>query len=161
MRNLVHVVLSSSIIFMGMMFINIHSAQATEKLIGTWVINLELSRPRPGSRPSASSTRSYEWRGDMLRNITQSRSTDGAESFIEYESKYDGRFYSLAGSTTRVAMLRLDPFTSIVTTVRGDHMNSHITRTVSDDGTTLTFLTQGIDDEGTSYVEVLIFNRRE
>ena len=161
MRNLFYIVLISSSILIGMMFINVHPAQATEKLIGTWVINIELSQPRPGSRPSASSTRSYEWKGDILKNITQGGRFDGAESFIEYESKYDGQFYSLAGSSTRVAMLRLDPFTSIVTTVRGAHMNSHITRTVSDDGTTLTFLTQGVDTEGKPYVEVLIFNKQE
>jgi hypothetical protein len=127
-------------IFSGMVL-----AQATDPLIGTWKLNVEKSK---GAK---SGSTKIEASGDGVKFTVDLVGADGTSSHWGFTAKYDGKDNPVTGNSPYgnvVALTRVDPRTTRITTKQDGKVTAISTIVVSADGKTRTTTTKGTDAKG-------------
>lgn len=137
------------------------TAQAGDRGIGTWKLNLAKSKYTPGPPPK-NLTLTYEVAGKGVRVITQGVDANGKPTHTDYTANYDGGNFPVSGSADydTVVLKKIDASTVEATRKRGGHVVQTMRRVVSKDGKVLTTTTTGTDAEGRHIKNVGVFDRQ-
>lgn len=157
------------------------AAQDPEPIVGTWVLNLARSTFTPGPVPK-SELRTYVLEGQAtkitfkgvneprtyttVRQEIRATSTgvdaDGKTVVREWTVVFDGRDRPMTGDpdADMIASKRLDAFTSEFTQRKAGSVVVTGTHAVSKDGNTLTITSRGINTQGQSINNVLVFEKQ-
>ena len=132
-----------------------------DPLHGDWQLNIEKSTFRPGPGPKGQ-LRSYRLEGDTEKLTARGVSAEKKPSLVQYEAKYDGKDYSITGSTggDKISLRRIDALTTESTQKRDGKAAITTRRTVSADGKTLTVTAKGTLPDGQALDSVLIFEKK-
>jgi hypothetical protein len=79
------------------------AAAAPDPVVGTWTLNLAKSKFNPGPAPK-SQTRTYTASDDGISLAVNGIGADGSAMSQQSTFKYDGKAYSIAGSSIAVAL---------------------------------------------------------
>jgi hypothetical protein len=106
--------------------------------------------------------RTYAPAGDGEKLTARGIDAEGKMTLVQYTAKYDGRDYAITGSSggSLISLRRIDNFTTQSTQKRAGKAVIVATRTVSQDGKTLTVLTKGTTAKGEVIDAVMVFDRR-
>jgi len=88
---------------------------------------------------------------------------DGTHTSTQYTANFDGKDYSLTGSTLgadKISLKRVDARTTIRTDKKGDKVVQTLTRVVSQDGKTMTVTTKGTNAQGQPMNNVAVFEKQ-
>ena len=137
--------------------------ETAEVLFGTWKLNVAKSRFEPGPAPTEI-TRIYEDRGNGIVLVSVSGvDAQGAKTFNQTASKYDGKDYPTAvkGSQTAntTSITAVDPLTGTYVQKADGRITSTGRRTLSEDGNTLTLETRGTDAQGQPTSSLQVFEK--
>jgi hypothetical protein len=137
------------------------TAQAGDRAIGTWKLNLTKSKYTPGPLPK-SLTLTYEVAGKGVRVTTQGVDADGKPTHTDYTANYDGKNYPVSGSADydTVVLKKVDASTVEATRKHGGHVVQTMRRVLSKDGNVLTTTTTGTDAAGRHIKNVAVFDRQ-
>ena len=137
------------------------AAQGPDPLIGTWELNVAKSTFTLGTQFKAS-TRTFEAAGEGLKYSGRNVSVDGRTTVVQWTAYYDGKEYPVTGheSLTAISMTRTDRFTSDSELKGPGKPRETNRRVVSQDGKVLTVTTEGINDKGTAYKMVWVFDKK-
>lgn len=136
-------------------------ANGGEVIDGKWELNVAKSKFDPGP-PIKSQSRTYSTSGDM-QTVAISGVNATAESMSSQTSyRLDGKDYPVKGSPEidAISMTKVDNTTARGTTKRAGKVVSNISRTVSDDGKTLTVTVKGMNPAGQPFNNTLVFDRK-
>jgi len=138
------------------------SAQS-DKVIGTWKLNIAKSKYDPGPAPK-SSTLTFEVAGDGIKVTAKGQDAAGNPTSTEYTAKYDGKDYprTLVGTTDydRLSLKRVDAFKAEGTRKKAGKVVQTYTRVVSPDGKTLTLTVDGTDSKGRKVHNVIVYDKQ-
>jgi hypothetical protein len=128
---------------------------------GTWDIDVAASRYNPGPARTTD-TRTYSSDGAAIRMVATATFADGHSESIEYTGAYDGKDYPVKGNPRvhTIAQVKLDDRTVRSTTKRDGKVTALGTRTVSEDGKTMTVTSKGTTEKGVEYDNTLVFKKR-
>jgi hypothetical protein len=135
-------------------------AEARDALAGSWQLNLKKSTFDPGPGPKGQ-MRTYTHVGEIEKLTARGVGADGKPTLVQYSARYDGKDYPITGSSggDLIALKRIDDFTTESTQKRGGKPVIVATRTVSQDGKTLTVLTKGIGPAGETLNHRMVFEK--
>jgi len=130
-------------------------SQTADNFFGKWELNVQKSTYDPGPAPR-SRTVTFEDRGDGVILVTmEAIDAQGNRGFNQFAAKADGKDYPqlvLGAEVPQSISLELvDAYTLVSGTM---------TRTISEDGKTLTVTNKGKDEQGQQYTNVEVFERQ-
>lgn len=136
---------------------------AADPSIGTWKLNVRKSRftPGPGFR---SETRTYAREQDGVRVTIQTVDGKGRSVTSIYLTTPDGQQHSVSGTggpADAVALKRIDDFNAESTLMHGGKEIAKTTRSVAEDGKTMTITYKGLDPEGDPVNYIMVFDKVE
>ena len=136
------------------------AAQATDPAAGTWELNLAKSKFSPGPPPK-SLTRTYEVIGAGVKYTAKGIDANGKPTLVQFTAKYDSKDYPVTGSPDfdTISLKRLDASKSEATLKKAGKVVQTTTRVVSKDGETLTLTVKGMNAEGQTVNDVLVFDK--
>ena len=148
-------------------------APATNLVLGTWTLNLEKSTYSPG-RPPRSSVRQFTAvENGFIVSTISGISTQGIPTFTLSAARYDGKNYPLYNQVTLTDMMIngtktpntqaykvIDTYTVEITNRQNGKVTTTLTRTVSNDGKTMTLITKGTNAQGQPVHNVEVFDRQ-
>jgi len=136
-------------------------AADTDPVIGTWKLNVAKSKYSPGPPPSAL-TVTFAAAGDGLKVTSDVTNAQGKVAHTEYTANYDGKDYPIAGTPTSdtVSLKRVDVRTSVRTDKKAGKVVATYTRTVSEDGKTLTVLHTSTTDPKKPVNDLLVLDKQ-
>jgi hypothetical protein len=135
--------------------------QHEDPLVGTWKLNLERSKFRPGVPPKAMAV-TYEQTPTGLHSVSIVVLRDGTVSRNEYTAAYDGKDYPISGvaQVDAVSLRQIDTLTSErIDKRRGQRVQSYM-RQVYADGRTLIVTQKGSDATGSIVDHQMVFEKR-
>jgi len=137
------------------------AAGAADPVVGTWVLNVAKSKFSPGPAPK-SQTRTYAAAADGLDMTVTGTNADGSAVSQKSSYKYDGKDYTISGSADydSLSLKRVDDLTVESVQKKGGKAVGKTTRTVSKDGKVLTLTSKGTGASGTTYDNVMVFDRK-
>jgi len=133
-----------------------------ERFLGTWTLNLARSSYQPGPLPT-SHTRTYErLPGRRIRLTIRIRTADGRTLLEHATFRVDGRPYAIDGNPDIDAfrVVRVGPWKTRATQLRGGKVVGHVTSIVSRDGRTRTMDMTFTTATGQVQHNVLVFDRQ-
>jgi hypothetical protein len=137
-------------------------SQARDPRTGTWQLNLAKSKYKPGPAPKAQTVRiEPSGQGEHVRS--EAVNTNGTRVITEYTAAFDGTDYPLKGSlvANTVALKRIDART----TERIDKKDGQIMlvykRVVSADGKTMTITVDGVNAQGQTVSNLVVFEKQQ
>jgi hypothetical protein len=109
-----------------------------ELLIGTWVLDVNASRYRPGPAPRGE-TRVYARSADGISGVVKRTQADGTVQTIEYLANTD-REQMVTGTPEydAVKLRQIDPFTSEALLTHGGSVFGAATRVIARNGQSMT-----------------------
>ena len=148
-------------------------APTSNKVLGTWKLNLEKSKFSPGE-PPRSNVRQFVARPDgFIVSTISGISAQGIPTFTMSAVRYDGKNYRLYNQVTLADMMVngtktpntqaykvIDAYTVEITNKENGRVTTVLTRTVSNDGKTMTTVTKGTNALGQPVNNVEVFNRQ-
>jgi hypothetical protein len=140
----------------------IHSfAQATDPIVGTWVLNVAKSKYNPGAAPK-SETRIYVAAGADIKATSKGIDSDGKPTSSEWTINYDGKDRPMTGDpdADMLSLKRTDPYTTEFTQKRAGKVVITGTRSISKDGKSMTITTKGTNAKGQTINNVEVFEKR-
>jgi hypothetical protein len=147
--------------------VNSSSAQASDPLVGTWVLNLSKSKFENITPPKAERRYLELTEDGMILNVTETTSAKGTTSVSHYRTKFDGKEYpefSRSSGSKVVAMLwfkRPNPNNLEVHVNSGGKPDSLTGPwTVSADGKTLTIDLKGTDEQGKPTRRIRVYDKQ-
>jgi len=137
------------------------AAEPDYSLLGTWQLDRAKSTFKPGPGLNGQ-VRKYERVGDAERLTSRGVDADGKSTIVRYLARYDGKDYPITGSAggDLISLERIDDRTTRSTQKRGGKAVIVATRSVSEDGKTLTVTTKGTTAKGEAIDAVMVFDRR-
>jgi hypothetical protein len=140
--------------------LGVRAADAKEPLEGTWLLNVEKSTFKVAPGPKGQ-TRTYAMHDGVETLVARGVSWDKKPTLVRYAARYDGKDYDITGSLggDKISLRRIDEHTTESSQKRGGKAVIVATRTVSDDGKTLTVVSKGTTAEGQAIDSTLIFER--
>lgn len=135
-------------------------AQPRDLGLGTWVFVPEKSTYESGPAPQKSQ-RQWIAQGDAVQFLHDGVGADGKAFHMEFVAKYDGKPAPFRGGTLydAVALVRKsDTVVEQTFTLQGK-VTVEATRTVSDQGQTMTIVARGARADGTKFRNVLVYRR--
>jgi hypothetical protein len=134
-------------------------AQSTDRLAGTWQLNVAKSKYEGAAAPKTQTT-TLRAVGGGLHEIVERVNADGSTTRWEVTASYDGRDYPVKGDPSRdtVAMTRVDQNTVDIVNKKGGAVVSRMRILVAPDGKTRTNTVT--DPSGKKTMAVLFFDRR-
>jgi hypothetical protein len=136
-------------------------AQATDRAIGTWQLDVAKSQYDPGPAPK-SLTVTYEKVGQGLKVTTKGVDGQGNPTATEYTANYDGKDYPATGAPdyNMVSLKRIDASTLHIMRKKGGKFVAILQRVVSADGKVLTIRTKGTNAKGETVNDVGVFEKQ-
>jgi len=136
--------------------------EATNPLLGTWLLNRTHSTFVPAPGPKGQMRTYAPTKGDGEQLTARGIDADGRMTLVQYTAKYDGRDYEITGSSggNLISLTRIDRYTTKSTQKRAGKIVIIATRTVSKDGKLLSVVTKGTTAEGQLIDSVMMFDRR-
>ena len=134
-------------------------AQGTDRVAGTWQLNVAKSKYEGAAAPKTQTTTLHAVEGG-LHEIVERVNADGSTTRWEVTAKYDGRDYPVKGDPSRdtVAMTKVDQNTVDIVNKKGGAVVSRMRILVAADGKTRTNTVT--DPSGKKTMAVLFFDRR-
>lgn len=134
-------------------------AQGTDRLAGTWQLNVEKSKYPAGAAPKTQTTTLHAVENG-LHEIVERVNADGSTTRWEVVARYDSRDYPVKGDPTRdsVAMTKVDANTVDIVNKKAGAVVSRMRIVVAPDGKTRT--NSVMDPSGQKTTAVLFFDRR-
>lgn len=138
---------------------SIASSQVSDRLAGTWRLNVAQSRYETGAPPKSQTTTLHAMDGG-LHEVVERVNADGTTTSWEVMAKYDGRDYPVKGDPSRdtVAMTRVDQNTVDIVNKKAGAVVSRMRILVAADGRSRTNTVT--DPSGAKTTAVLFFDRR-
>jgi hypothetical protein len=135
--------------------------QPPDPLVGTWTLNVQRSKFRPGLPPS-SMTVTYEQTPQGLHATSVVVLRDGTSSRNEYTAAYDGKDYPITGvaKVDTVSVRQIDTLTSERIDKRGGERVQSYLRQVYADGRTMIVTQKGADAMGSLVDHLMIFEKK-
>ena len=148
-------------IALAMIFPLSWSAESKDPVIGTWDLNLQKSKFVPGPPPKTQ-TRTYVAEADGVKLSVDGMNAKGEPVQFEYTAGYDGKDYPVTGAPMfdSILLKRADDGTVNSTAKKGGKVVSTSTRAVSKDGKELRVTTKGTNENGETYTNVMVFDKR-
>ncbi|HYN05772.1 MAG TPA: hypothetical protein VES67_00135 [Vicinamibacterales bacterium] len=137
------------------------AAQATDPIIGTWVLNVAKSKFSPGPAPKSES-RTYVVAGQEIKATSTGVGADGKPTAGEWIIVNDGRDTALTGNPDAdvLSLKRTDAFSTEFTLKKAGKVVITGTRTISRDGKVMTITNKGTNAKGQTINDVLVFEKR-
>ena len=137
------------------------AAQGSDARSGTWKLNVEKSKYSPGPAPK-SATMKIEASGPGETATTEGVNAEGAATKVQYTAQFDGKDYPLTGSQTadKTSLKRIDARTTERTDTKGDKVVQTVTRTISQDGKTMTVTVNGTNAQGQAMNNVTVWEKQ-
>jgi hypothetical protein len=131
-------------------------------IIGTWKQVLSRSKYQPGPAPTIPSTLRIEATEGGEKLLVEVVGADGQPTSWSYTATYDARPASVTGSPygDTVTLKQIDAHKSVITYTRHGKVSQTSTRTVSQDGKTLTITAKGTNASGQAYNNVTVFEKQ-
>jgi hypothetical protein len=116
---------------------------AEDPLLGTWYLNVSLSKYRPGPAPK-SQTRSYEVHQFGIRATVKTVHADGRSTTVQSVYDYGKQEHPVTGSEDIDSILvkRIDAYTHEATLSHAGHEIGSFRRVISKDGKQMTVTLQ-------------------
>jgi hypothetical protein len=136
------------------------AADATDPLVGTWKLNLARSSFQPGPGPKGQ-LRIYRRSEDAEQLVSRGVGADGKPTLVQYTARYDDKDHHMTGSSggDQIQLKRVDALTTQSIQKRDGKAAIIATRTVSQDGRTLTVVTKGTTATGETIDATMVFDR--
>jgi hypothetical protein len=136
------------------------AADYTDPLVGAWKLNVAKSTFQPAPGPKGQ-LRIYKHACDAEELVARGIGADGKPTLVRYTAKYDGNDYRMTGSSggDKIALKRIDPFTTQSIQKRDGQPAITATRTISKDGKTLTVVSKGTTVKGEIIDATMVFER--
>jgi hypothetical protein len=150
---------SRSFIVAALCALAVHAvAQSTDRLAGTWRLNVAKSK-YASAAPKSQTTTLHAVDGG-LHEIVERVNADGSTTRWEVIAKYDGRDYPVKGDPSRdtVAMTKVDQNTVDIVNKKGSAVVSRMRILVAADGKSRTNTV--MDPSGQKTTAVLFFDRQ-
>src|SRR4051795_11482360 len=139
-------------------------AQSTSEsaTIGTWKQNLSKSKYVPGPAQTVPSTVHVEPVTGGEKLSVEGVGADGQPASWSYTATYDGKPTPVTGSPygDTVVLKQIDAHKSMITYSRNGKVSRTSTRTVSQDGKTLTITAKGTNASGQEYNNLTVFEKQ-
>jgi hypothetical protein len=137
-------------------------AQTPDPLVGTWEVNVAKSTYGGGNKPPKSSTRTYEALPNGYKYVNKGVNAAGKPVLVEYTAYYDGKDYPMIGNpgSDTVSIKRIDKFTGEVTLKKGGNVVYRSRFVISPDGKVMTVRSEGTDEQGKPYTNVLVLDKK-
>ena len=118
---------------------SIAAAQATDRLAGTWILNVAKSNFTTGAPPRSQTTTLHAMEGGIHETVERANA-DGTTTRWDVMVKYDGKDHPVKGDPSRdtVAMTKVDQNTVDVVNKKGATVVSRMRIVVAADGRTRT-----------------------
>jgi hypothetical protein len=135
---------------------------AESAIIGTWKQVLSKSKYQPGPAPTISSTVRIEAVEGGEKLSVEGIGADGQPASWSYTATYDGKPASVTGSPygDTLTLKQIDAHKSMITYTRNGKVSRTSTRTMSQDGKTLTITAKGTNASGQAYNNVTVFEKQ-
>lgn len=139
--------------------VSLASAQDTDRLAGTWRLNVAQSKYQGSAPPKRQTTTLHAMAGG-IHEVVERVNADGTTTRWEVAAKYDGRDYPVTGDPSRdtVAMTRIDPNTVDIVNKKAGVVVSRMRIAVAADGKSRTNTV--MDPSGGKTTAVLLFDRQ-
>jgi hypothetical protein len=139
----------------------IAEAAAPDPVIGTWQLNVSKSTFTPGPA-FKSQTRTYSQSGQSITAAIKTVRADGKETTTQTTYQLDGKDYPVKGSpdVDSDSVKQVDSNTANFTLKKAGKVVQTGSRTVSNEGKTLTVKVKGITAKGEKYDNVLVFDKQ-
>ena len=139
----------------------IAEAAAADPVIGTWQLNVSKSKFTPGPAPK-SETRTYSQSGPSITLVIKRVGADGNEMTSQATYQLDGKDYPWTGdpSVDSLSVKQVDSNTVKFTQNKAGKVVSTGSRTVSQDGKTLTLKSKGTTAKGEKSENVGVFDKQ-
>ena len=148
-------------------------APTSNKVLGTWKLNLEKSKFSPGE-PPRSNVRQFVARPDgFIISTISGISAQGIPTFTMSAARYDGKNYRLYNQVTLAELMMngtksqttqsykvIDDYTVEITNRENGKVTTVLTRTVSKDLKTMTLVTKGANAQGQPINNVEVFDKQ-
>ena len=133
---------------------------AADPAIGTWKLNVAISRYTPGPPPK-SATITYEETADGIKRKGESLDAEGKATSFEYTAKYDGKEYPVTGSDLydTITIKRINDQTAESNLKRSGKVVSNARRVVSKDGKVMTLTITGTNPQGEKMHNVAVYDK--
>jgi hypothetical protein len=140
-------------------FASLAAAQATDRLAGTWILNVAQSKYSAGAPPKSQTTTLHAIDGGIHESVER-LNADGTTTRWEVMAKYDGRDYPVKGDPSRdtVAMTKVDQNTVDIVNRKAGAVVSRMRILVAADGKSRTNTV--MDPSGKNTTAVLSFDRK-
>jgi uncharacterized protein (TIGR02246 family) len=129
---------------------------------GTWKLNLAQSKFNPGP-PPRSETRTWQDRGGGVQTfMAEGVDAQGRRFSYAWTFKYDGTEYptGLGTGLTAITLKRVDASTVEFTQKVNGKVVGPVTRTRSTDGKSLTYRGSGLNPQGRTTDDVVVFDKQ-
>ena len=123
-------------------------AFCADPLIGTWKLNVSISKFNPGPAPR-SQTRTYTATSAGIGVTVTTTDARGKTTTVEFPAIYDGKTYPVKGPgpIDALALVRINNFQSRATLKHAGNVIASAERTISEDGRVLTIGYKQPDEE--------------
>src|SRR5205814_3337921 len=121
-------------------------AQAGNRVIGTWELNVAKSKFTPGPGPK-SETRTYTATANGYTFSSKGVGADGTPTAVTFTATFDGKYHPMTGNPNAdsIKVKRIDANSTESTQKKGAKVVNHTTRVVSKNGKTMTNRSSGTD----------------
>jgi hypothetical protein len=138
---------------------SVAAAQGTDRLAGTWQLNVAQSNYQGAAPPKTQTTTLHAMDGG-IHEVVERVNADGTTTKWDVMVKFDGRDYPVKGDPSRdtVAMTRIDPNTVDVVNKKAGAVVSRMRIVVAADGKSRTNTV--MDPSAQKIMAVMLFDRR-
>ena len=138
--------------------LSLGAAQGSDRLAGTWRLNVTQSKYTSGAPPKSQTTTLRAVEGG-IQEIVDRVNADGTTTHWEVTAKYDGRDYPVKGDPARdtVALTKVDENTVTVVNKKAGAVVTRMRIVVAPDGKSRTNTL--MDPSGQKTLAVLFFDR--
>jgi hypothetical protein len=135
--------------------------QASDPVMGTWVLNVAKSKYDPGPAPK-SVTRTYTPAPNGYKFSQDGINAAGATTHVEFTAAFDGKYHAVIGNpnSDSIMVRRVDANTVESSQKKGATVVQTSTRTISKDGKTLTNTAKGTNAEGKPFTNLEVFEKK-
>ncbi len=137
------------------------AAEAPDAIIGTWTLNVAMSKFNPGPAPK-SQTRTYAQSAQGVAMTVIGVAADGSPVSGQSTFNYDGKDYPITGSPDfdTLSLKRVNGTTVKAVMKLSGKVVGSTTRSISAHGKVMTLSSKGTSAKGTPYDNVAVFDKQ-
>ena len=136
-------------------------AQAADKQVGTWKLNLDKSKYSPGPPPKEM-TVTVKSQPNGIKVTAHGTNAEGQPIHYEFSAKYDGKDYPMTGNAEAdtISIKKIDNYTNEASTKKGGTPLLTIRIVVSKDGKTRTSTQKGTNAKGERVNNTIVYEKQ-